>query len=150
MAHLEVACTHLDPGGPGALEWSDKFEAARAFQGRLKNRQLPRSNTKIGTPVLTVQRGIHPSHVDQQAHHCHRDSAFRIRQQLLLEDFATFAALRHRIDVNLGERMAFRLVAVLGKAPSLVVEHQTQKIILDIFAPEWYAVLLFQVLHLVP
>ena len=114
---------------------------ARASQGRLRlvSIALPQQRSHI---LHTIQCRIHPPHVDQQAHHGHCQRTVDILQELLLQDLATLAALRHGVDVDLGERPALTPVAVLGEALGVVVEDQTKEVVLDVLPPQWDAVLL--------
>jgi hypothetical protein len=102
---------------------------------------------------LTIQCGVHAPYIDQQTHHGHVDGRRPLRQQLVLQYLAALAALSHCVQVDVCERVSrFRLssgLVRLGEDLLLVLEDILQKVELDVFAPERYAVLLLQVPDLV-
>lgn len=100
----------------------------------------------------TVQRGVHPTDIDQQTHHGHVHGRRALRQQLVLQDLAAFAALGHGIEVDVGEGVrgpGLRL-RLLREDLLVVLKDQLEEVVLDVLAPQRDAVILLEVLDLVP
>lgn len=97
----------------------------------------------------TVQSCVHPTDIHQQTDHGHGDGRWNVLGELFLQNLAAFAALRHGIDIYLGKGVTFGSIRILCEDSLLVLEDETQKIILDVFPPQRYPVFLLQVTYLV-
>lgn len=87
----------------------------------------------------TVQRRIHPTHVNEQAHHGHMLCTFTITKQLIPQNLTCLAASSHGINVEVCEcllilAIAYRLVAV-REYFIVVVENGLEEIVLDVSSP---------------
>lgn len=98
---------------------------------------------------LTIESGVHPANIHQEAYHSHTNGTILVLQQLLLQDLATFTALRHGIDVDIGESVTFCSIAGLGEAFGLVFKHQLEEVVLYIFTPEWNTILFLEMSYFV-
>ena len=134
------------------MESSGRSGAGLASPGRL----VPVSAldcllSETGTG-LTVQRSVHPAHIDQQADHGHVDGGGPLRQQLVLEDLTALAAARHGVQVDVGKRVqiAARAIGELVEDALLVGKDEAQEVVLDVFSPQGDAVVLLQMADLVP
>ncbi len=70
-------------------------------------------------------------------------------QQLLLQDLTSLAALSHGVYVYLCEGVVLRAIAVLRETPRLVRKDQIEEVVLNVFAPQRYAIFLLEVSYLV-
>lgn len=100
--------------------------------------------------ILAVEGGVHAADIDQETHHGHVDGSRALRQQLVFENLAAFAALRHGVKVDVSKRVAARRVGLLGEDGLVVLKDKLEEVELDVFAPQRNAIVLFEVLDLVP
>lgn len=99
--------------------------------------------------MLTVQSGIHPADIDQEADHGHVDGRRPLGQQLVLQDLAAFAALGHGIEVNVGKGVSRCSVRHLVEDAGLVIKDGLEKVVLNVLSPQRHAIFLLQVTNLV-
>lgn len=126
---------------------SGTFEVAHASLERLCS--VRNRTQSIVRARLTVQSRVHPAYIDQQTDHSHVESLRPLSQELVLQNLATFAALGHRIQVDIGERMAEAAIAPLVKHPLVIFKNSLEKVILYVFPPERDAILFLEVSNLV-
>ena len=98
----------------------------------------------------TSQGSVHAPDVDQQTHHGHVDGSRALSQQLVLQDLAALAALGHGIEVDVGKRVAAGAVGLLGEDALVVLEDELEEVELDVLAPQRDAIVLLQMLDLIP
>lgn len=97
----------------------------------------------------TIESRVHPPKIHQQTNHSHTNRRWLIILQLVLEDLTRLATPRHSIHIDIREIHALLPIRLPRKHLVLVLEHQPQKLILDVLAPQRDPVLLFQMLDLV-
>jgi hypothetical protein len=99
----------------------------------------------------TIQRRVHPPHVDQQTHHGHIHSRGPLCQKLVLEYLAALAAVRHgvEVDVSEAEKLLVSRFGLLVEDLLRIFEDMAQKIILYVLAPERDTIVFFQMANLV-
>ena len=98
----------------------------------------------------TVEGGVHAADVDEQTHHGHVDGGRAYAQQLVLQDLAALAALGHGIEVDVGKGVSAGAVRLLGEDALVVLEDELEEVELDVLAPQGNAIVLLEVLDLVP
>lgn len=97
----------------------------------------------------TVESGIHPSEIDQQANHSHADSCLFIVLKFVLQDLARLATPSHSVDVDVRKIQVFLSIWPTGKDLSLVFEDELEELILDVLAPQRNAVFLLEMSNLI-
>lgn len=83
----------------------------------------------------TVQSGVHPAHIDQQAYHGHVQGGRTVGEQLVFQYLAGFATPGHRINVYIGKSVIGGAVGHQGEDGCGILEYGAKKGILDIFSP---------------
>ncbi len=100
---------------------------------------------------LTVQRRIHSAQVNQQADHRHILCGLMFSQQLVPQDLARLATSSHSIDIQIRKVLeAFLRLIAVGEHLLLILKHRLEEVVLDILAPQRFAIILLQMLDLVP
>jgi hypothetical protein len=100
----------------------------------------------VGTK-RTVEGSVHATNVDQEADHCHSLGGLAITQQLVAKDLAGLAAPGHGVDVEVGKALLAQPILLVAVCEFLcvIVEDGFEEIELDVFAPERFAIVLFEV-----
>lgn len=105
----------------------------------------------MGQVIRTIERRVHATEIDEQAHHRHILRRFVLSQQLVSQDLARLATPGHRVDIEISKGLLgdlIRLIAVCEDSP-VVLKHGLEKLILDVLPPERLSVVLLKMLYLV-
>ena len=108
-------------------------------------------NVLMGQAIRTIERRVHATEIDQQAHHCHILRRLVLSQQLVSQDLAGLATPSHRVNIKVGKGLLgdlLRLIAVCEDS-LVVLKHGLEKLILDVLPPERLSVVLLKMLYLV-
>jgi len=102
--------------------------------------------------ILTIQRSVHATQIDQQADHCHVLRGLVLGQELVSQDLASLATSSHCINVEIGKSLLGDLIRFIAVCEDRLVifEDGLEKLVLDVLPPERLSIILLEMLHLVP